>query len=151
MSDWPHALHAYLHGPDSKAIVAWLREQIPDLELRPISESEGIDDPSFSTYRGSDHAVVLEEHRDVGWFGLDLLSTKEAEIFAGWDNVRLGTTLVDALGGEALVDGGEEYAHPGSAYFVRVTRQTLDLVLCDGPIGEPIDERWTRPIARRDA
>ena len=148
MSDWPHQLHAYLHGPDRESIAAWLKEQIPNLELQAISESQDVDDPSFSAYQDSDHAVVLEEHHDVGWFGLDLMSTEESSL-ANWDDVRLGKALVDALGGQALVDGGPEYARPGSAYFVRVTRQALDLVLCDGEIGQPIDERWTRRIARR--
>lgn len=144
-------LIAYYHGTAAGVLVDWLAKRIAGLHLQPVDEeSKGESDETRDEFfRDERHYVRLEHFQDSDWLELTLAVTTDDTAFAGWDDLRLGEALVDELGGQAIVDCGGRYCDPHSDSMVRVTRQALELVQIDGEIGEPIDERWTRHIARR--
>jgi hypothetical protein len=119
-------LHAYIQGPDVKAI--------------------GVDMLKFHCQH---ELVLLERLVNYDWLELTIRPASSKSIFWEWENLQLGERLVDDLGGITLVDCGGIYTHPLSDQVVRISAEKMELVYLPDTMDKPFNESLTQLIKLR--
>ncbi len=142
------SLHAYIQGPNSKAVRDWI-QSLTDLERKEtvdMAEEIGL---IIVRFYGKHESFALEQHVDTDWLELSVHPKAPDSIFTEWKDIQFGERLVDDLGGIALVDCGGKYVDPLAPFCVRVSADKMEIVQLPLEIGDPFDESMTKLIKRR--
>jgi len=142
-------LHAYILGPDFTAVAKWLDSIVTDLKRKETIDLAEEIGTTITNFDGKHETLVLEQLVDTELLELTIRTIAHDSIFAEWDNIILGETLVDDLGCMTLVDCGGLYTHPLSDSIVRISGDKMELVELPETIYEPFDEKLTQLIKTR--
>ena len=142
-------LHAYIQGPDTTAVIKWIKTVITNLERKEIVDQTEEIGRLLLKFVGKYELLILEQLVDTGWLELTIRPKAPDSIFTEWDNIQLGERLVDDLGGITLVDCSGIYADPLAPYNVRISEDKMELVELPDEIGDAFDEKRTQLIRRR--
>jgi len=142
------SLHAYIQGPDSKAVTDWI-QSITDLERKETVDMTKEIGLVIVRFFGKHESFVLEQHVNTVWLELTVHPKAPDSIFTTWEDIQLGEHLVDDLGGITLVDCGGKYVDPLAPFCIRISVDKMEIVELPFEIGDPFDESLTKLIKRR--
>jgi hypothetical protein len=142
-------IFAYIQGPDTKAVSAWIESLVTDLERKETSDLTEAIGVIMVRFECRHDFLLLEQHVGTGWLELTIRSKTPGSVFAAWDSLKLGERLVDDLGGITIVGCGGIYVDPLAPFMVRISADKMELVELPDMIGDPFDENQTQLIKKR--
>ena len=142
-------IFAYIQGPETVAVTAWIETLITDPEREETTnliEELGVIMVRFDSRHDF---LLLEQHVGTGWLELTIRPKTPDSVFAARDSLKLGQRLVDDLGGITVVGCGGIYVDPLAPFMVRISVDKMELVELPDKIGDPFDETSTQLIKMR--
>ena len=142
-------IFAYIQGPDTEEVTAWIESLVTGLERKETSDLTEAIGVIILRFECRHDFLLLEQHVGTGWLELTIRPQSPDSIFTAWDDIQLGERLVDDLGGITVVGCGGTYVDPFAPFMVRISADKMELVELPDMIGDPFDESKTKLIKRR--